>query len=490
MRTTLFTLLFCLNLVSLSYSQQTTKPNILLLYTDDLRPELGCYGKQDMKTPNIDALAAKSTVFNNAFCNVAVCGASRASMLTGIRPTATYYKGAFTFAQADQPKAIGLAKLLKQNGYTTISNGKVYHHMDDNTDDWDEIYRPYAFAKNYTEKEVDKNLEPTHYWEKIWKDYKNSKNIAEYANTNNGPAYEAATVADSIYIDGIMSQKVIQDLKKLQNSHQPFFLTAGFISAHLPFNAPQSHWDKYPLTNIQRTQNNFIPKNAPEISISNWWELRGYSDMPKKGPVTEEQAKKLIQGYKATVSYVDTLIGNVLQTLKDTGLDKNTIVILVSDHGYNLEEHTQWAKFTSYKTSTKVPLMIAIPNQQGTKTNALTELVDVYPTIAELCHVQTPKNQLEGSSLVPILKKPTQKGKKYVFIKNENGYTIQTHTASYTEFIDTNNGKILGRMLYDHTKDPEENINVAEAVEYQKMVKRLHQVLHHKFKKNLPTQPS
>ena len=202
------------------------KPNVLLFYMDDLRPELNSYGVAQIQSPNIDALAAKGVKFTNAYCNIPVCGASRASMLTGMLPTKSRFLDYNTFAEKETPNAISLPQLFKENGYTTISNGKIYHHLDDRETDWDEVWRPYAFDKNYT------GLAPTDYWESLWKDYHNPENIATYKKTDRGPAYESAAVTDSAYIDGLMTEKIIRDIKKLKKNGTPFFLTAGFISPH------------------------------------------------------------------------------------------------------------------------------------------------------------------------------------------------------------------------------------------------------------------
>lgn len=461
-------------------SPEISKPNVLLFYMDDLRPELGCYGASQIHSPNIDALAKSGILFNSAYCNVSVCGASRASMLTGIRPTKNIYLDYNTFVEKEKPEAVSLPKLFKKNGYTTISNGKIYHHLDDNEGDWDEVYRPYAFDENKT------GLEPTDYWQSLWKDYHLPENIKIYRETDKGPAFEKASVTDSTYIDGIMAQKVIRDLKKLRNSNKPFFLTAGFISPHLPFNAPEKYWNLYPESTIRQPYNNYVAKNAPKVSISNWGEMRAYTNIPKKGPVNDSIAKKLIHGYYATVSYVDILIGEIMATLEDQGLYENTIVVLVSDHGYNLQEHTQWAKFTSHRTSMKVPLIIANPKLLNpSTTDALVELVDIYPTLAELCRLETPKDQLEGKSLVPILENPKLKGKEHVFIKNSNGFTIKTAAYCYTEYINPDNNKTFARMLYDHTIDKDENFNVVDAPEYSEIVKRLKHLLHSNYKNNI-----
>ena len=415
-------LLVLLSCSETAAEQVAQKPNILLLYIDDLRPELASFGSLQILSPNIDALAEKGVMFKNAYCNVPVCGASRASMLTGMLPTKNRFLDYKTFIENEAPEAVTVPELLKKNGYTAISNGKIYHHLDDRESDWNEVWRPYAFDKS------DTGLAPTDYWQSIWKDYKNPYNASQYRITDRGPAYEGEDVLDSTYIDGLLTEKVIRDIKKLKKEKKPFFLTAGFIGPHLPFNAPKKYWDLYDINTIKQPENyNYIPIDAPEISISNWPEMRSYTNIPKQGQVSDRLAIDLIHGYYATISYTDALVGKILNTLKEEGLENNTVVILVSDHGYNLQEHTQWAKFTNYNTSTQVPLIIYNPLSKikGT-TNALTSLVDIYPTLVEICELEAPKKQLDGVSLVPVLDNLNSEGQEHVFIKKNNGFALQT----------------------------------------------------------------
>ena len=304
-------------------SESTSKkPNILLLYMDDLRPQLNSYGHQQVISPNIDALANRSIQFTQAYSNISVCGASRASMLTGMLPTKTRFINYSTRVDIETPNQVTFPRLLKDNGYTTISNGKIYHHLDDRVSDWDEVWRPYAFDKN------NEGLSPLDYWESLWKDYQLTENIELYKATNKGPAYESADVSDNTYIDGLLTDKVIKDLKRLKISGKPFLLTAGFIAPHLPFNAPTKYWDMYDRKDIRQPNNNYVPINAPKTSISNWGEMRAYTDIPKQGGVSDEKAISLIHGYYATVSYVDALIGLIMTALTDLQLDKNTICLL------------------------------------------------------------------------------------------------------------------------------------------------------------------
>ena len=245
----LFTLVFSLlawseapidtDLADIVTQSTDKKPNILLLYMDDLRPELNSYGHKQIISPNIDALANRSVQFTQAYSNVAVCGASRASMLTGMLPTKTRFIDYKTRLDIETPNQVTWPRLLKDNGYTTISNGKIYHHLDDRISDWDEVWRPYAFDEN------DQDLSPLDYWQSLWKDYQLAENIELYKATDTGPAYESADVSDNTYIDGKLTDKVIKDLKQLKASGKPFLLTAGFIAPHLPFNAPTKYWDMY-----------------------------------------------------------------------------------------------------------------------------------------------------------------------------------------------------------------------------------------------------
>jgi arylsulfatase A-like enzyme len=214
--------------------------------------------------------------------------------------------------------------------------------------------------------------------------------------------------------------------------------------------------------------------------------MRAYTNIPSQGQVSDSIAIDLIHGYYATISYTDALVGKILNALKEEGLEKNTIVLLVSDHGYNLQEHTQWAKFTNYNTSTQVPLILYNPlsKTKGT-TNALTSLVDVYPTLVELCELDAPKKQLDGVSLVPVLNDPNSEGKKYIFIKKNNGFTLITKRFSYTEFIKSQDNSTVARMLYDHRSTKSENINVAHHQEFESVIAELSSTLHSAFQKNI-----
>ena len=462
-----FTLLIFF-LATLCFSQKNIKkPNVLLFYMDDLRPELNSYGAIHINSPNIDMLSKKGVQFNEAYANIAVCGASRASMLTGIYPGRNYFIDYKTRADIEKKDIVSLPKHLKNNGYTTISNGKIYHFLDDKWNDWDEVWRPYAF-------EGPKEIKPIDWWESLWKDYQTKENKDLENLTGMGPAFEKAVVDDSVLIDGLLTNKVIRDIKRLKNESSPFFLTAGFISNHFPFIAPKRFWDMYDYDSIKLPPNDTPPLNSPSISISNNGELiNGYLGIPKKGDLSKDLSKKLKHGYYATISYVDHLVGKIINTLEEENLSENTIVIFVSDHGFNLKEHSQWGKYTSHRISGRVPLIIYDPKTKSSiNSNSLVELVDIYPTIIDLLGLESPDHMLDGKSLVKILKDSKHENKSHVFMKNAKGYTIKTLDYSYTEYLKLNDSlQLIANMLFDHKNDIKETINLSKDIRYKKVKK-------------------
>ena len=417
-------------------------PNVLFIGIDDLRPELGCYGASHIKSPHIDALAAQSTLFENAYCNVPVCGASRASLLTGLRPTLTRFKRYFTRADEDAPDATTLPGLFKANGYTTVSNGKIFHDRDDSYEDWDEIWRPTGDSP---------------------RDYLDPVNVGlDTMADSRGAPYEHVNVQKDAYRDGKMTEKSIDDLKTLSQSEKPFFLAVGYQKPHLPFNAPKKYWDWYDSTDIQLPANKDRPTDVPVQALHTFGELRHYHGIPKKGPVSDDMAHKLIHGYYASVSYIDELIGDLTQALTDLGLAKNTIVVLWGDHGWNLYEHGLWCKHCNYRTSLQVPLIIKIPDHiKPVQRSEMVEYVDIYPTLVDLCGLPDP-GHLEGNSLVPLLgNQSVPTWKKQVESVWKNGFTYTSKEYAYTEWR-SDTDTIEAQMLFDHIVDPQENKNLMQ----------------------------
>ncbi len=433
------------------------KKNILFIMVDDLRPELNIYGENKIISPHIDALAKSGVVFNRAYSNVPVCGASRASLLTGIRPTSKRFLRYNASIKKETPNALNLVKHLKNEGYTTISNNKITHLKYD-IEEWDEEWYPSS---------------------KKWRNYITEENILLENNGKHGYAYESPDVDDDAYNDGETANKSIQDLKNLKATGKPFFLAVGFVKPHLPFNAPKKYWDLYDTDDIKLPENNTFPETAPSWASHKWGELRYYKDIPKKGQVSNEMAKKLIHGYYASVSYVDAQVGKLIKGLDDLGMRENTTIILVGDHGWSLMEHGLWVKHSNFEVALKVPLIISDPNAKTNKrTNSFAELVDLYPTICDLANVNKPKH-LEGNSLVTVLDNPSKIIKNKAFARYQKGETLITDKYAYTEWQKDN--KTLAKMLYDHHSDPNENINLAEQSNYKKTVDSLSVILNQKI---------
>ena len=428
-----------------SIAQHKNPKNILFIIVDDLRPELPSYGKETISAPNINKLASTSVQFDRAFCNVPVCGASRASMLTGIRPTPERFLRYYTRIDEDLPNAVTLPGLLKDNGYTTISNGKVSHIPEDMKHTWSEVWLP--------EIEVS------------WRDYQSEENIKAEMEDKNFPAYESADVDDRAYFDGKIASKTIEDLKKLKNSNNPFLLFVGFVKPHLPFNAPKKYWELYDRNKIKLPVNKDFPSTAPQRA-QNWYEMVRYKDVHEGEDVPEELAKTLIHAYYACVSYVDSQIGRVLDTLDELGLADDTIVILTSDHGFSLGEHNRWSKHSLFKTEMQVPLFIRVPNlTKPSRSRSFAELVDLYPTLIELIGLNEPY-PLDGESLVNVLKNPKSNTKNTAYSRYIHGDAFLSDRYFYSEWKYRKGGQILDRMLYDHRKDSLEMNNLSHKQEY------------------------
>lgn len=456
-KTTLILLLFAF---AVSVYAQNKKPNILFIAVDDLRPELGCYGQSHIKSPNIDELAEQGLIFNRAYCNIPVCGASRASLLSGIRPNRNRFLDYHCWQDKDVPGTVSLPMHFKNNGYRTMSLGKIYHHSADGIGSWSE-----------------KNWIPQGDW-KGWQAYvlpESHKEIKPRANGKgiNGPSFESIDAPDHVYPDGMIADEAVRRLKNLKNSDEPFFLAVGFLKPHLPFNAPQKYWDMYDFDEIELPENMQKPENAPQECMHSFGELRNYTDVPRNGEMEEDFMRKLIHGYYACVTYTDAQIGKVLDELHRLGLDENTIVILWGDHGWHLGEHNLWCKHCNFEKVLHTPLILSVPQKtNNVSTNALVEYVDVYPSLCELAGIEKPFH-LQGKSFVPLIEDPNQQWKQEVYCRWIRGETVVTMSHTYTEWFDDKTGESTARMLYDLNKDPEETVNISEEEINEKIVQEL-----------------
>ena len=443
-----------------SFPAFAEQPNVVFIAVDDLRPELGCYGVETIQTPNIDRLAAQGTTFLNSFCNIPVCGASRASVLTGMRPTRNRFLDYDTRVEQDTPEAVTIPGHFKANGYHSVGFGKIAHFRDDKAGDWSEApWRPDFPGEK--EEQVG------------WQDYQlpfNNEIVKQRDGGSSWP-YESADVPDDAYFDGKVANKAAETIETLAKASQPFFVAVGFVKPHLPFNAPKRYWDLYEREQFSLPENYYPPRNAPGAAIHQFGELRSYYGVPKEGPLSDEMAITLIHGYHAATSYADACVGTILDAIEASGEADNTIVVLWGDHGWNLGEHTLWCKHANFMTSLRAPLIISPPGGKRQSAKEMVEFIDIYPTLCDLAEIPKPK-QLEGQSLAPNLDNPEKDDREAVHLRWKDAATIKTRDFSYTEWTN-DEGQLWGKMLYDHRTDPEENVNVVDDPGYQETVEGL-----------------
>ncbi len=458
------------------------KPNILLIVSDDLNTRIGPYMAVDKHTPHLDRLAKEGVRFAHTYCQYPLCGPSRASFMSGLYPETNgvlkndYRMGSYkteTPALANHPSVAGF---FREQGYYTARVSKIYHMGipggiekgepgSDEPDSWDYAYNvlaPETFSQGNLELLSPKNL---HYGSNF------SRMILpdQYAETQ--ADYMAASQAIAIMETRAgKGPSQIKNQTKIKND-APFFLAVGFIRPHVPFIAPESCFINYPEDDVllpAKTENPNTPEQA----------LRRQND--KIWGMDEAQKKRTISSYMASVRFMDQQVGRVLDALDRLNLREETIVIFISDHGYNLGEHDCWSKTSLWEGSVRVPLIISAPgysNQYGSVCHEITELIDLYPTLTDLCGLSAQQPAiLQGSSLAPFLKgqKP-KKHKNFAFTVSYHGVdaTLRTNQWRYTRWADAGNETI--EELYDHRSDPEETINCAGKPEYAEVLTGLRQ---------------
>ena len=414
--------------------------NVLFIMVDDLRPMLGCYGHPEMHTPNIDALAERGTLFNRAYCQFPICNPSRASMLTGLRPETNGVLDNYAFFRDTAPQAVPFPQYFKNRGYHTRAIGKIEHEPTD----------------------LDNELS----WSvPAW--------IPRRTPLSNFLSWQALEVDDDELRDGKTAKRTVEVLEEIKDLQ--FLLAVGFRKPHLPFNAPIKYFELYD------TQ---FAENVPDIIITPWNEGRSYLDIPTKGgPLSKEKTLELIRAYAASTSYVDAQVGRVLDQLDALRLTENTIIVLAGDHGFHLGEHGKFGKRTIFDVALRSPLIVSFPGQSltGVKTNALVELVDIYPTLCDLCQLPIPA-ELEGLSMVPVIEEPARPWKTAVFsqVDVKPASSIRTERYRYTEGKKT-------RELYDYQTDPDGTMNVAHLPENAELVEHLSERLRAGWQAALPT---
>ncbi len=434
--------------------------NVLFIVADDLNNDLGCYGNAVVKSPNIDRLAASGVRFDRAWCQYPVCNPSRTSFLSGRRPDTTGIVDNTTPTRTHLKDAVMLPEHFRRNGYTTIKVGKVFHTGD-------------AF-------------EDPRSWD---------TDIRETKEAKNPPASQIIEKGDGIVLnakdedtwDGFVARKTAALMEQAARDGKPFFVATGFRRPHTPYIAPKKYFDLYPPDKLTpRPEPPEHVKLIPPIALTynlGSERLTG----PRRRPVTS--------AYYASISFMDAQVGVLLDTLDRLKLRDRTVVVFLSDHGYHLGEHGGlWHKMTVFEEASRVPLIVAVPGKKPAVSARLVELVDLFPTLAELCGLPKPDG-LEGLSFVPLLNRPDRPWKKAAFTvvshagkvkggaeldPSRLGRTVRTERWRYTEWF---NGSV---ELYDHDADPHEFANLALSPEHTTTMRELKQVLGGGWKAALP----
>ncbi|WP_346236834.1 sulfatase [Niabella insulamsoli] len=456
-------LVVAVNIVSVH--AQKTKPNVLFIFIDDLRPDLGCYGNKEVKTPNMDALAASGVVFNQQFVAVPTCGASRASILTGLYPRvkSDVTNDAIEKSLSGKPAGVqpeSFVEQFKRSGYYTVGIGKISHSADG-----------YLYAYDAPRSN---QLEKPHSWNEMlfdagkWGTGWNA--FFGYADGSSRTSkqrlvkpYEAGNCDDAGYPDGLTAGLAEKKMKDLARLNKPFLMAVGFFKPHLPFNAPAKYWDLYDEDKLSTAPWPKIPEGINKASLHSSAEFKSYQlgeEQPSlEKPVSEQYARKLRHAYYAALSYTDAQVGRVMKSLKENGLDKNTIVVLWGDHGWHLGDDLVWGKHTLFDWALRSAFIIKTPSMKKAITcDNIVSSTDVYPTLMELCGLQT-KARLDGRSLVPLLTQTSKSGHKDVALSYFNkGISIRTSKYRFTQYFRSQKPTI---ELYDHSSDPLETKNVA-----------------------------
>ena len=525
----------CLLVISngiIAQQKKSNKPNILFIAVDDLKPLLGCYGNTLIKTPNIDRLAKISTVFNKNYCQQAICGPTRASIMTGTRPDVTQVWNLTTQMRDVNPNLLTLPQYLISQGYETSGIGKIYHpssalggvdpvswsipYLKSKESDFPAEFGSPANGQ-YQLQETKARMTP----EIIAERKKQSKDLA--ANDENpksikGPSVECIDVPDNAYQDGVNALIAKEQIIKLSKGDKPFFMAVGFSKPHLPFVSPKKYWDLYKREDMPIASFQEHSKNGPLIAYHQSGELRNYLDIPEFATLPSdslriglklEKQKELIHGYYAAVSYLDAQVGVLLNTLESLGTLNNTVIVLWGDHGWHLGDHDLWHKHTNFEEATRAPLIIAGPGIKSGKTNSLSEFVDVFPTICDLAGVPIP-NKLDGLSLKPLMlnnnakvndysiSQYPRKLKKLEMIKKGYtdskmmGYSLRTDKYRFTIWMNNftskqpfNESQVYASEMYDYVKDPLEKVNVVNDKDYATISKELKAKMLDYFKSEL-----
>ncbi|MGI9471348.1 MAG: sulfatase [Rubripirellula sp.] len=436
------------------------RPNVLFLICDDLNCDIGCYDHPLVKTPNLDRLASRGVRFDQAYCQYPLCGPSRASFMTGLYSDQTLIHRNAIYIREHLPNVNTMSQMFRDAGYFATRIGKIYHYNvpkqigtggHDDPYSWDQTINPRGRDKAEEDKIF--SLKPGSFGATL--------------------SWLAADGTDEEQTDGIAAIEAAEMLQQFANSKQNFFLAVGLFRPHTPFVAPKKYFEMYPKDEIK------VP-TVPKGYLDSLPAPARKSITRKKDQMNlkKELATEAIQAYYASISFADAQVGRVLSALETTGLADNTIVVFTSDHGYHMGEHGHWQKTTLFENATRVPLIMAGPNiAKGRDAKSLAEMVDFYPTLAELAGMPIP-DFVSGVSLVEGLTDPEKMPRTTALTQYDTGYSLRTDRFRYTEWGAKG---IDGRELYDHASDPNEMHNLAEDHGHQESVARLAGILHQRI---------
>ncbi len=468
-------ILFALAFFNLAFTQHTddaeAPPNVLFIIADDLNATLSSYDKEGVFTPNLDRLAQRSVKFERAYCQAPLCNPSRASMMTGQRTNTLKIWNNEPHFREMYPKIQTLPQYFKESGYHTVGIGKIYHNwgqeIKGDPQSWSEPQK-YHYAAHY------------HDW------YVPGRPYTLHFDLKKGPAVQQEDVPDPAYLDGRIANDAINKMRELQEAQ--FFLAVGFWKPHLPYNAPKKYWDLYDRNNLPAVRYPNKVEGIPDIAYVNSDEVKSYKDINKTTPLSEEKKNQLRHGYLAAISYLDAQVGKLLDELEKLNLNENTIVVFTSDHGYHAGEHGQFGKWTNFEIGSRVPFMISVPGSKavGKVSNSLVELIDLYPTLLELCNISSDKlkTKLDGKSLVPIINDPNATIKPAAISQVARplggvdkletiGTSMRTDRYRYNAWVHQRDKKLIAEELYDLSNDLYNADNLIGNPEYETIKKQL-----------------
>ncbi len=431
-------------------ADETARPNVLFLICDDLNCDIGCYGHPRVKTPNIDALAARGVRFANAHCQYPLCGPSRASLMSGWYPDQTCIRNNVIHLRERAPNAVTIPQHFRQAGYFATRVGKIYHYNvplhvgtggHDDPNSWNKTINPRGSDMDDLDAGKVFSLVP-----------------GKYGGTM---SWLAAEGTDEAQTDGVAATEVIRILQNHKPGDKPFFLAAGLYRPHTPYVAPKKWFDKYPAGQIK------VPA-VPENYLDTIPQPARDCLLKKKDQIDldPDLARQAIGAYYASISFADSQLGRILAALESSGLSDNTIVLFTSDHGYHMGEHGHYQKRTLFENATRVPLVIAGPGvEKGGVAQTFAEMVDFYPTLSQLAGLSDRKT-ISGKSLVAALKDPAAIVRDSAFSQCYGGYSLRVKDFRIT--IWGKDGQ-AGVELYDHRTDPAEMVNVAGQQDYQQI---------------------